>query len=441
MSARHRAWQISMARLLALLAVSSLVGAALGKVWVGLCAGLAGALIWHYWQIAWLLRRLAERRTMPPAERSGLLGEVQDRIYRRQLESRRRKQRLHAVLSAFRQAAAALPDAIVVVAARDYKIAWFNEAAVHLLGLRTQKDSGMRLNNLLRHPRIVDWLTAEDPSPLQEALWDVPSPRDASVRLSMRMVDYSSEQRLLVVRDITRLIQLEHMRRDFVANVSHELRTPLTVIHGYLSAIEAEDYPDLANLLREMGIQSQRMQRIVEDLLTLSRLESQDRLPQEVVPMASMMRTLQREAEALSGGRHQFEMHDATLLDLLGSPKELHSAFSNLVSNAVRYTPAGGTIVLRFDGDQQSGACFSVSDSGPGIAAQHLPRITERFYRVSNSRSRDTGGTGLGLAIVKHALALHAARLDVRSELGKGSQFSCVFDPQQVIERGTASMD
>ncbi|MBD8526019.1 phosphate regulon sensor histidine kinase PhoR [Pseudomarimonas arenosa] len=435
MSARYRAWQISMARLLAWVAVCTITGAALGHVWAGLSFGLAGALAWHYYHIAQLLRRLAERRAMPPAESSGLLSEVQDRIYRRQLESRRRKQSLQLVLRAFREAAAALPDAVVVVAARDHKIAWFNDAAVELLGLRRQKDIGMRINNLLRHPRIMDWLTAEDSDPLHEVLWDVPSPRDASIRLSMRMVEYTQLQRLLIVRDISRLIRLEQVRRDFVANVSHELRTPLTVIHGYLSAIDADDHPELAELLGEMSRQSERMQRIVEDLLTLSRLESQQTSTQERVPVAALLQTLIREAEALSAGRHHIELHDNTQLDLLGSPKELHSAFSNLVSNAVRYTPAGGTIALRFDGDRQRGACFSVSDTGPGIAAEHIPRITERFYRVSNSRSRETGGTGLGLAIVKHALALHSAQLDIRSELGKGTQFSCVFDPQHVAER------
>src|SRR5690606_27303130 len=232
----------------------------------------------------------------------------------------------------------------------------------------------------------------------------------------------------------TKLVRLEHMRRDFVANVSHELRTPLTVIHGYLDIIDPEDHPALAPMLGEMSRQSERMTRLVEDLLTLSRLEAREQLDEEPVPMAAMLATLRREAEALSQGRHHITVHDEAGIDLLGSQPELHSAFSNLVANAVRYTPAGGTITVTFrlDGDEP---VLSVRDTGHGIPADHLPRLTERFYRVSTSRSRESGGTGLGLAIAKHVLTLHQARLEISSEVGRGSEFSCRFSPARARPR------
>jgi two-component system, OmpR family, phosphate regulon sensor histidine kinase PhoR len=423
-----RAWQHSMWRLTAWLGACLVLGLLVGHAAWGLCAGLAAALGWHYWQLGRLLRRLAQRRSFEPPEGWGLFSEVQARLFQRQREARRRKQRLHGLLHAFREAAAALPDGIVVVQ-RDGRIAWFNEAAMRLLGLRHPADVGGRITHLLRTPRVVDWFVAG----ASEPLIDVPSPTDPQQRLLLRLADYTDEQKLLVVRDVSKLMQLEQVRRDFVANVSHELRTPLTVIHGYLDMLDPDEHPDWTDLLREMRNQSQRMNRIVEDLLTLSRLESLDRVSADRVPMRALLAALRRDAEALSAGRHRIELEDRAALDLHGSAKELQSAFSNLVSNAVRYTPAGGLVRIVFEAANDGGAQLSVIDSGPGIAAQHLPRITERFYRVSNSRSRETGGTGLGLAIVKHALNLHHAKLEISSEVGRGSCFRCVFAAAQTL--------
>jgi two-component system phosphate regulon sensor histidine kinase PhoR len=241
------------------------------------------------------------------------------------------------------------------------------------------------------------------------------------------------------VRDVTKLMRLEQVRRDFVANVSHELRTPLTVVHGYLDMLDPAEHPEWAPMLAEMQRQSQRMTQLVEDLLTLSRLESQDNLPaEETIAMGAMLNTLKREALALSQHRHEISVEDSAGVDLWGSNKELHSAFSNLVSNAVRYTPAGGTIRIRLRNESPGsarGVVLEVVDSGYGIPAAHLPRITERFYRVSNSRSRESGGTGLGLAIVKHVLNLHQARLEISSEVGRGSTFSCHFGAERTRAR------
>ncbi|MET0756408.1 MAG: phosphate regulon sensor histidine kinase PhoR, partial [Pseudoxanthomonas sp.] len=260
---------------------------------------------------------------------------------------------------------------------------------------------------------------------------------DPELRLNLRLIPYSDEYWLLVARDVSKMLRLEQVRQDFVANVSHELRTPLTVIHGYLDMLDPTDFPEWAPILSEMQRQSQRMTQLVEDLLTLSRLEAQDSLPDESVAMAPMLATLKREAEALSQHRHTLVVRDEAGCDLWGSNKELHSAFSNLVSNAVRYTPVGGTITLRF-AREADGVVLSVRDTGYGIPQSHLPRITERFYRVSTSRSRESGGTGLGLSIVKHVLNLHQARLEIESEVGQGSVFSIHFNAERVHPRDPA---
>jgi len=426
-----RPWQHTFVRLALWLFACAAIGALFGGFWPGLGVGLATALTWNYWQVHRLLTQLSSRRRLPPPQGWGVFSEVTERLYQRQREARQRKQRLHALLRTFRSAAAALPDAILVVSTAELRIEWFNQAAVGLLGLRPLVDVGKRFTHLVRAPRVSDWLD----SGATEPLIDLPAPQDPAKRLSMRLIDYSAEQKLLVVRDISVLMHLEQVRRDFVANVSHELRTPLTVIHGYLDMLDPEEQPEWAGLLREMRSQSQRMTRIVEDLLTLSRLEAQERAVEQRVAMRSLLASLRREAEALSAGRHRIELVDQPEIDLLGAAKELHSAFSNLVSNAVRYTPDGGRIEIRFGLDADGSPRLAVSDSGPGIPPQHLPRITERFYRVSNSRSRESGGTGLGLSIVKHVLNLHQARLEIRSEVGKGSTFACVFAPARGVPR------
>jgi two-component system phosphate regulon sensor histidine kinase PhoR len=235
------------------------------------------------------------------------------------------------------------------------------------------------------------------------------------------------------VRDVSRLMRLEQVRRDFVANVSHELRTPLTVVHGYLDMIEPEQFPEYEGILHELRSQSRRMTHIVEDLLTLSRLETGSSLPRERVSPSALLEALRREALALGRNAHEVVVEVDEPRDLLGSAQDLHSAFSNLVSNAVRYTPAGGRITLRWERDG-AGARLSVVDTGQGIPAHHLPRLTERFYRVSTSRSRETGGTGLGLSIVKHVLQLHDAHLEIASEAGVGSTFACVFGAAWLLE-------
>ncbi|MNV34665.1 Phosphate regulon sensor protein PhoR [compost metagenome] len=323
----------------------------------------------------------------------------------------------------------------MVVDRNTQRVQWFNEAATSLLGLQHPVDMEAPLVERLQPLPLAHWLAGGRNA---EPILDANSPVDPGIRLHLRLIPYSDHHWLLVARDVTKLLHLEQVRRDFVANVSHELRTPLTVVHGYLDMMEPEDFPDTGPMLSEMRKQSQRMAQLVEDLLTLSRLESQQHTELETVAMTSMLASLRREAEAHSQGRHTITVEDKAGVDLAGSNKELHSAFSNLLTNAVRYTPAGGRISLTFTREGE-GAVLSVTDTGYGIPANHLPRLTERFYRVSSSRSRESGGTGLGLSIVKHILGLHQARLDIRSEVGKGSTFSCHFDAEHVRPRSSTS--
>jgi two-component system phosphate regulon sensor histidine kinase PhoR len=348
---------------------------------------------------------------------------------KRKAQSLSRGRRLARQMRGLRDAAVALPDGVVLLD-RAGRVRWINHAAERLLGVRHLQNHGLVLAERLASSEINNWLQGNHAAPLNE----VAAPNDPLCHLSLAMIPVGREQRLLFVRDISTLMRLEQVRRDFVANVSHELRTPLTVIHGYLELLEPEEVPSLAPVLGEMRAQSRRMGQIVEDLLTLSRLEVQESAIEELVSLSPLLATLRQEAEALSQGRHEIAFHDDAHCDLQGSPKDLHSAFSNLVSNAVRYTPAGGRIEVRWHREADGGARLAVTDTGYGIPVQHLPRLTERFYRVSSSRSRETGGTGLGLSIVKHVLALHHARLEVTSEPGRGSTFACVFGPERLLE-------
>jgi two-component system phosphate regulon sensor histidine kinase PhoR len=431
------AWYRTLARIGLLLAAALAVGLLLGRPWPALATVAIAVLAWQGWKLQRLLSRLEGRQRAGAIEGGGAWDELDRLLHREQQDIRARRRRLVGMLRAYRALADALPDAVIVTERDSQRITWFNAAATRLLGLHYPADLEAPLGERLQPLSLSRWLAA---GRMAEPLSDIASPLDPTMRLSLRLVPYSDDLWLLIVRDVSQITRLEQMRRDFVANVSHELRTPLTVVHGYLemldeSGLDPAGHPEWAPMLAEMQRQSQRMTRLVEDLLTLSRLESRDALDEEPVSMASMLATLRREAEALSQGRHDVVAEDDARIDLLGSSPELHSAFSNLVSNAVRYTPEGGRIEIRLARDDTGGAVLSVRDSGYGIPATHLPRLTERFYRVSASRSRESGGTGLGLAIAKHVLGLHQARLRIDSEVGLGSTFACVFGPERVVAR------
>ncbi|HEV2606469.1 MAG TPA: phosphate regulon sensor histidine kinase PhoR [Xanthomonadaceae bacterium] len=431
-------WKRAIAQLFALYIAALLLGWAIGQVWMPLALVSMGVVGWHYWRLWRLLARLAGGRRLQPASGNSVWSEMEGLLHRRQNDVRSRKRRLLDMLRAYRAAAAVLPDAVVLIDRNTQRVTWFNEAAERLLGLRHPHDNNTPVADLLRPLPVALWMTAGQHA---EPMVDAASPRDPNIRLNLRLIPYSEQQWLLVARDISKLMHLEQVRRDFVANVSHELRTPLTVIHGYLEMLDPADMPEWTPMIEEMRRQSQRMAQIVEDLLTLSRLEAQEQLSEESVGMTALLQTLRREGDALSQGRHKITVENVAGVDLIGSTKELHSAFSNLVSNAVRYTPSGGSIRIRFARDAGDGAVLSVQDTGYGIPTQHLPRITERFYRVSTSRSRESGGTGLGLSIVKHVIALHQARLEIASEVGQGSTFSIHFGAARLHPRGAAGTE
>lgn len=429
-------WTTEFWRIAGVAFVALVIGLATGHVIGFLLLGTLAYLIWHLVHLARLERWLRTARKYRPPEASGIWGEVYHHFYRLQQRNRKRKLKLAAILNQFQEAAAALPDAAIVLRATG-EIEWFNEAAVRLLGLRAQ-DVGLRIANLVRHPAFTALFPPGAEGAGGESA-EFPSPVDDSITLLAHVVPYGQDRRLLVVRDVTRLHRLEQMRRDFVANVSHELRTPLTVVMGYLETMEDGAGPcaqQWARSLHLMRQQTLRMQRIVTDLLLLARLETENRVVRsEPVDVPALLAAIREDALALSGEKgHVVQLAAEPDLWLLGSAEELRSAFSNLVFNAVQYTPEGGEITIRWYGDA-AGAHLVVKDTGVGIAAHHIPRLTERFYRVDVGRSRERGGTGLGLAIVKHVLSRHEGRLRIASVIGQGSTFTCDFPARLVLRR------
>ncbi|MHC1481184.1 phosphate regulon sensor histidine kinase PhoR [Frateuria aurantia] len=411
---------------LTLLALGLLAAGALaGRVWHTVAVGVASAAVLT---TVFLLQQIRHLANAHMAFTQSRLKSSPDRFMIR-------SRRLAASLNDLRVTASRLPDALVLIDRND-RIRWFNQAAEHLLGLRRPDDRGIKLDTRLARTELADWLQTGGIDPLNH----VTAPGQPSRQIQVSLLPYGQQMRLLLARDISHMTRLEQVRRDFVANVSHELRTPLTVIHGYLELLDPEDMPDHVQILNEMRLQSKRMEQIVEDLLTLSRLETQNQVSEERVAITPLLATLRKEAEALSQGRHTIVLENHCERDLLGSMKDLHSAFSNLVSNAIRYTSTGGSITIRWQCNE-AGAIYSVTDTGFGIAESHLARLTERFYRISSSRSRESGGTGLGLSIVKHVLNLHQARLEIRSVPGQGSTFACLFGPERLLKAESVEHD
>ena len=373
----------------------------------------------------WLLNR--QQAEIPEAE--GLWGDVFNEIRKLVKQTEHREDQLNEMLGRFQSAAAAMPDAMVILS-QEGDIEWANPSAGRLFGIRYPRDAGTRLFNLLRDPDFIQYLQRGDYSELLE----INSPENSEIHISIQVTPFGSLQKLVIGRDVSRLARLEQMRRHFVANVSHELRTPLTVLGGFVETLGQMDQirmEELKKHLTTMQEQTLRMQRLVDDLLMLSKLETAPpRTHDETVDVISLLAGLKEQAELLSGEQHHVITIEADRnLRLLGIREELLSAFSNLINNAVRYTPAGGRIALQWRAAPDGGANFTVSDTGMGVAPEHIPHLTERFYRVDTARSRASGGTGLGLSIVKHVLLRHDARLDIESELGVGSTFNCYFPP------------
>jgi two-component system phosphate regulon sensor histidine kinase PhoR len=417
------------ARTLALGAAAAVLG--LAWHWAAAAAVLGAALALHSAQLAAFLRWLRRPgRDALPAGR-GIWEEAFAALHRHLKGRDEERDRLRAAFARFREAGRALPDGVVILD-REYHIEWANPTAARHFAIDVRRDLGQPVANFVRQPDFVAWLAAGD---FREPL-TLRGARGDSVLL-VRLIEFGDDQKLLNSRDITAQERLETMRRDFVANVSHELKTPITVLAGFVETLSDPKIElGAAQRKRYLGLmaeQSRRMQQLIEDLLTLSALES-SAAPGEEQPIEArpLLEQLVDEARALSAGRHGIEARVESGSRLVGSRRELHSAFSNLVSNAVRYTPAGGRVTLAWREEGGHGV-FSVEDTGIGVEARHIPRLTERFYRVDHGRSRETGGTGLGLAIVKHVLTRHQASLEVESRLGEGSTFRAVFPAERMV--------
>ena len=407
--------------------------AAIGEArsgWIVAVLLLAGWVVYHLFYLQKAMSWLEDFQLDRVPHGSGSWESLYAKIYRLAKSSERQRQQLTETLQDFRSATEAMPDGVVTLD-EDNQILYANEQAEEHLGISTEKDAGRILINIVRHPEFVSYLNGGS--------WEksivIRGIRSSNRVLQIQLIPYGTRQRLLMTRDITQIDRLETTRRDFVANVSHELKTPLTVLNGFLETLR--DLPlreeQRNQYLGLMQIQSQRMQNIVEDLLVLSKLESTVSVTQEdPIALPALIERLCTDAKSLSREQHQVHCLCGADSILIGAEDELSSAFGNLVSNAVRYTPAGGSITIQWALQPDGSGGLSVSDTGPGIESQHLPRLTERFYRVDRSRSRETGGTGLGLAIVKHVATRHQAQLLIDSEVGKGSRFTLLFPEKRI---------
>jgi len=409
------------------------LGAMFGYLPWFLLASVTGLLIWHFWNLLQLSWWLWVDRSMTPPPGHGSWEPLLYGLHQMQLRNKKRRRELGSLIKRFRSGAESLPDAVVLTT-EEGVIFWCNGLAQQLLGLRWPDDNGQNILNLLRYPEFTQYLKQQTfTKPLNLVL-------NNGRHLEIRVMPYSEQQLLMVARDVTQMHQLEGARRNFFANVSHELRTPLTVLQGYLEMMQEQT---LAGATREKALhtmreQTSRMEGLVKQLLTLSKIEASPiQVLDEIVDVPMMLRVVEREALTLSQQRQTFEFHVDNALRVLGSDEQMRSAISNLVYNAVNHTPPGTHITVNWQ-RVEGGAEFSVEDNGPGIAAEHIPRLTERFYRVDKARSRQTGGSGLGLAIVKHAVNHHDSRLEISSEPGKGTRFSFTL-PERLIAKSAQS--
>lgn len=428
----RKLWQLELNKFLWICIGGGLLGWGIDEPW-------AGAFFSLFLYVGWLLLQLKELATWldnpkldDAPEASGLWGKVLDDLYRDKKKTKSKIKKLKKTIETSRLSTNSIRDAVVLINANN-TLEWWNKAAKRYLGLRRSTDRKHPITNLLRNPTF---LTYFEKGEYRNGI-NIPSPVNPSVILHVTLSYYSRKNRILIARDVTHLHHLEEMRKDFVANVSHELRTPLTVIKGYIETfvdlITPEDNAGLHRGLSRVQQQTERMEILVNDLLLLSKLETNtSNTSQEPVDIAALLQQIYHDAEAINDEKqHQISLSVDKESTLIGDITELHSAFSNLVFNAVKYTPNAGKIDIRWWQDS-NGAHLSVIDNGVGIDPIHIPRLTERFYRADPSRHAKSGGTGLGLAIVKHVLRHHEGVLDIQSTPGEGSNFSCHFPLHQV---------
>ena len=434
----HHSWSKYLRQILAFVAATTAVGAFFGYGFWGLLLGLLVYLSWTLVQT----RRLYYWLNNPGAgdeapESVGLWGDIFDGLNRLHQSHLRTRDRLQAEINRVQESTNAMRDGVIMTDARGV-MEWWNGSAEYLMGFKRQTDRGQYIHNLIRNPAFKQYFDRRD---YREPL-EIRSPTKPHLHLQIQISLFGEGDRLIVAKDVTRLFQLEQMRRDFVGNVSHEMRTPLTVISGYLETLVDhvdELPPKWRRAITTMAQQSSRMEALITDLILLSKLETGEQmLSDHVTDIGALLEDVGGDARALSGDRkHQILINVGEPHFLRGDESQLRSAFSNLIFNAVKYTPAGGEIRIRWWADRE-GAHLSVADTGIGIDPVHIPRLTERFYRADPSRHQETGGTGLGLAIVKHILLNHDGKLEIKSGVGKGSEFICHFPRQRIAERPAA---
>jgi len=419
-------------RLLLLLLASVFLGWLVGHIFLVMFLVTTIVVIWHYHHLFRLIHWLWQSKALSPPQSSGLWGNLHDGLYRQVQQYRTKHKQANEKIRRFRDGAEALPDAALMLS-DELTIEWCNKKAQYLLGVRWPEDLGQRIDNLLRAPEFLEYLahnSFESPCLLK-------SPVHNDIQLEIRIIAYGIDHVLLLARDVSNIQRLDAMRRDFVANVSHELKTPLTVVRGYVEMIQASNETFDSQWLKVFHTiegQVTRMDRLVEQLLNLAKVENKSSEAKQTVNMVQLIKTLVDEMTWLNTEKqHEIKLNIETDTAVVGFETELKSACANLLSNAIAYTPARGSIEVSWQllGDK---GIFLVKDNGDGIKPEHVNRLTERFYRVDRSRSRDTGGSGLGLAIVKHVLNHHQAELGINSQSGVGSEFSIHFDQSTLIK-------
>lgn len=423
-------------RLIVVFLITSVgLGLLVGEPLMGLLAGLAVYLGWTLAQVRKLHHWLSNPDAGEEAPQSiGLWGDVFDNIHRLHQDHLRTRDRLQAAVNRVQESTNAMRDGVIMTDARGV-MEWWNGSAEYLLGFRRHSDRGQYIHNLIRNPAFKSYFDARN---YREPL-ELNSPAKPHIHLQIQISLFGDDDRLIVAKDVTRLFQLEQMRRDFVGNVSHEMRTPLTVISGYLETMvdNADDLPPKwRRAVATMAQQSSRMEALITDLILLSKLETGEQMVNDAITdIHRLVTQICYDAKALSGTKHhEFSLDIGERSYLKGDEGQLRSAFSNLIFNAVKYTPANGHIAVRWTTDK-NGAHLSVKDTGIGVDPVHIPRLTERFYRADPSRHQETGGTGLGLAIVKHVLLNHDGNLEIKSGAGQGSEFTCHFPRERIAEQ------